>query len=80
MNKVGGRRFLELATKRVTHASSSKIGPFTTLSKPGARGFLGRNCKNFLEIAAKRVTHASSSKIGPFITLGKPRGFLARIW
>ena len=32
---------LEIATKRVTHASSGKIGPFTTLGKPGARGFLG---------------------------------------
>ena len=42
VNKVGGRRFLELATKRVTHASSSKIGPFTTLGKP--RGFLARIC------------------------------------
>ena len=35
MNRVAGRRLLELAAKRVTHASG-EIGPFTTLGKPGA--------------------------------------------
>ena len=63
MNKVAGRRLLELAAKRVTHASG-EIGPFTTLGKPGA-------CLIFVIFITLKCFEASKFNTQKFINFVK---------